>query len=635
IILILLGVGLFVSALLVNVEMAHSEIINKMKFLLLQLAVILVCAKLGGEFFAKALHQPAVLGELLAGVFIGPFALGALHIPILDSPLFPLPPGAKEGLTFPISPELYGMATLAAVILLFLAGLETDFKLFLQQSFAGSLVGLGGVAGAFFLGDLTTVWFGYAHHFMDPVALFMGTISVATSVGITARVLSEQKSLDTPEGTTILAGAVIDDVLGILILAVVVGMVGMTGGHHDKKAASHPKVIHKKIDSQKEKSNSKTLPKDSKEGQKDHGQKKKKKPAPVDWEKVGLIGYRALGFWLGATLLGILFASQIAWFLTAFNNRGTMMALGLGLALVFAGLAEMVGLAAIIGAYAIGLALSKEDVSKDLEHAFEGIYSVLVPVFFCVMGMLVNVPAMVSHPDIIIFSLVYALIAIVSKIIGCGAPTYLVGFNTKGALRVGIGMLPRGEVALIVAGVGLAGNIIDLPLFGVAIAMTLLTTLMAPPFLVKLFDGTSGLRKKKEAPEGAEEKAAVASEKAEAVPASSTSGTAILEKAQTKPGYQFVNVGKYLHLPLTEAISEVMEEKGFSVKVVGHDPIFYRAWREDGAVMEIHKEGDALRFDLEESHRDELRELLEKGLAQLKAKVKAIQLRKITDEESS
>lgn len=595
IILFIIGLALFVSALLINVESSHSEIIEKMKMLLLQLAVILFFAKLGGEFFSKVLHQPSVLGELLAGVFIGPFALGALPLPILGGPLFPLPPGADVGAAFPVSPELYGIATLASVILLFLAGLETDFNQFMKQSFAGTLVGMGGVAGAFVLGDLLTVWFGFAAHFMHPVALFMGTISVATSVGITARVLSEQKAMDTPEGTTILAGAVIDDVLGILILAVVVGMVGVGTHHAAGPGAPTPKIEkHTVAVSQ------------------GPAKAMEKKEHPVDWGKIGLIGYKAFGFWIGATMIGILLATRIQWFLKAFKNKGTMTALGLGLALLLAGMAEMVGLAAIIGAYAMGLALSKEKVSEELEHAFEGLYSVLVPVFFCVMGMLVNVSAMVSHKEVLIFSVVYSLVAVVSKIIGCGLPTYLVGFNTKGAMRIGIGMLPRGEVALIVAGVGLAGSIINLQLFGAVIAMTLITTLMAPPLLVKLFDGTPGM-KKKTAPEKEGE---VAREE----------GSAVVFKPMDY-SYTLHDVDENLVYSTIMSVSEAFEKEGYDAKVVAHDPPIYRAVKQDIAV-EMHQEEKKVRFDMPDEHKKEIRPIVENGLKILKDKVKLITLKK-------
>ena len=572
--LLILGAFLFFSSMLVPVEVVHTEIITKMKFLLLQLAVILVVAKLFGELFSRYLHQPAVLGEIIAGILIGPFALGSIPLPILGKPLFPLPPGAEQGLAFPISPELYGIATIAAVVLLFLAGLETDFYLFLRQSFAGTLVGIGGVLGAFLLGAWTTIAFGYADHFMDPVALFMGSISVATSVGITARVLSEQKSLDSPEGTTILAGAVIDDVLGILILAIIVGMVGVKDhgeGKAEKKAAV---VKHEKMP---EKAQEQTA--------------KAKKQVP--WEKIGKIGYKAFSFWLGAVILGILFASRIQWFLKMWKSQGTMMALGLALAFLFAGLAEMAGLAAIIGAYSIGLALSKEKISKELEIAFEGIYSVFVPVFFCVMGMLVNVPAMLSHPSILVFSVVYSVIAIVSKVVGCGLPTYLVGFNTKGALRVGLGMLPRGEVALIVAGVGLAANIIDLPMFGVAIAMTLITTLMAPPLLVKAFDGTSGMRKGEEKKETKEEEEPLM----------------VLSLGESS-----------LVVPFVKCLQEVLENKEFHFHLLGHDPLLYRGERGQEAI-EVRQEGSKLIFQFPKELLEEVKESASKALEKFQEKV--------------
>ncbi|MFN2351232.1 MAG: cation:proton antiporter, partial [Kiritimatiellia bacterium] len=190
-----------------------------MLMLMLQLSVILIGSRLGGLLVSRYLRQPRVFGELLAGMLIGPYALGAFSLPLLNTPLFPVNPDAP----LPISPELYGLATLASIILLFMVGLETDLNRFMRYSVTGTLVGLGGVLLSFCLGCLVTVLFmPEVSSLMDPVALFMGTLSTATSVGITARILSERHKTSSPEGVTILAGAVFDDVLCIILLAVVV-----------------------------------------------------------------------------------------------------------------------------------------------------------------------------------------------------------------------------------------------------------------------------------------------------------------------------------------------------------------------------------------------------------------------------
>lgn len=417
----------------------HS-IPHQMMILVLQIGIIIIAARIGGEIFERYLRQPSVLGELIAGMVIGPFALGP-HIELFGSgPLFPLLEGAIS-----VSPALYGVATIASIILLFMVGLETDFYQFIRYAGPGAVVGIGGVLGAFITGDLLYVWYS-GESFMSPAALFMGTVSTATSVGITARVLSEKKALDSAEGTTILAGAVIDDVLGILILAIVGGIAAAntaTGGQ-------------------------------------------------VDWGNIGIIAVKAFGFWLIATAVGIALSKHIANGLKWFKTEGSAVALGFGLACLIAGIAETFGLAMIIGAYIMGLSLSKESISHFLEEALAPFYACLVPVFFAVMGMLVNFEAMMAAFG---FGLIYSVVGIFSKVIGSGLPCYLVGFNTLGASRIGIGMLPRGEVALIVAGVGASQGFIGAEMFGAVIMMTLITTVIAPPVLVRLFKDTrSGLR---------------------------------------------------------------------------------------------------------------------------------------------
>ncbi len=422
-------------------ESSGHSITHMMMHLILQLAVIIICAKIGGYLFQRFLKMPSVLGELASGMLIGPYALGGMiNIPNLGL-LF----AEQQG--FAASAELYGIATLASIILLFLAGLETDLAAFLRYSIVGSFVGLGGLIAAFAFGDLCAVyWPGNGiDSFMDPAALFLGVISVATSVGITARILAEKRKMASPEGVTILAGAVFDDVFGIVTLAIVMGMakVSMSGG-------------------------------------------------VVNWGEIGLIAAKAIGFFVVVTSLGLIFARKITAAIKKFKSTEIIVAICFGLSLLLAGLAEMAGLAMIIGAYIMGLALSRTDLAHEIEHHLEGVYNILVPIFFCVMGMMVDFSVM---KPVLAFGAVYSILAIFSKVVGCGLPAYLMKFNMRGSLRIGLGMLPRGEVALIVAGIGLASGIIDQGIFGVSIMMTVITTMLAPPLLVKSFDGGSGLRK--------------------------------------------------------------------------------------------------------------------------------------------
>ena len=188
----------------------------------------------------------------------------------------------------------------------------------------------------------------------------------------------------------------------------------------------------------------------------------------MDWGEIGLISLKAIGFFVVVTALGLIFARRITAAIKQFRSREIMVATCFGLALLMAGLAEMAGLAMIIGAYIMGLALSRTDLVHEIEDHLLGVYNILVPIFFCVMGMMVDFSAV---KPVLLFGAVYSLLAVISKVLGCGLPALAMRFNFRGALRIGLGMLPRGEVALIVAGIGLAEGIIGQGIFGVAIMM--------------------------------------------------------------------------------------------------------------------------------------------------------------------
>jgi fructose-specific phosphotransferase system IIA component len=406
------------------------NVTETMAELVLQLGIIIFAVRLGGRLVKLAGITP-VLGELLAGVLIGPYALGGVAFPGFPQGLFPFGEGSLA-----VSSELYAFATVASIILLFASGLETDLGLFLRYSVVGGVVGIGGVILSFTLGDLVGVFLLDNPSFMDPRCLFLGILSTATSVGITARILSDHKRMDSPEGVTILAAAVFDDVLGIIALAVVLGIVALITGDGGSLNAANI---------------------------------------------LGIAG-KALGIWLGFTALGLIFSKKIACFLKLFKSTFDFSVLALGIALLLAGFFEKQGLAMIIGAYVTGLSLSKTDIAQVIQERIHGLYEFFVPVFFAVMGMMVNIREIIS-PPVLIFGGVYTLTALAAKVVGCGGPALLLGFNFRGALRIGTGMIPRGEVALIIAGIGLSSGILDQQLFGVIILMTLITTLAAPPFL--------------------------------------------------------------------------------------------------------------------------------------------------------
>ncbi len=416
--------------------MEHIE--ERVILLAIQIAVILVAAKLGGEFCERVLKMPAVLGELAVGIVIGPFALGGIelwgvgplfeHVDVLDG---------EEVARVHISPELWAIAQVGSVVLLFMAGLETDLKQFLRYARPATVVAVGGVVLPFALGAGLTVVFGYDAHFGGNKALFIGAIMTATSIGITVRVLGDLRRLGTPEGVTILGAAVLDDVIGILVLTIVVG-IAETGVFE----AGH----------------------------------------------VSLVAFKTIGFWLALTGIGILLSGRISDLLQRFKVSGAAVALSLALALLAAGLAESFGLAMIIGAFSIGLALSGTGLAHKVEEPLRAIYAFLVPIFFVVMGTLVDVRAL---GGVVVFGLVITAAATIGKVAGAGLPSLLVGFNRRGAWRIGFGMLPRGEVALIMAGIGISKGIITSDLYGVAILMTIATTAAAPPLLALSFRGDS------------------------------------------------------------------------------------------------------------------------------------------------
>ena len=445
---VILFLCLYTTIVLANDgTIAGMGIMHRMMLLALQLGVILFMARLGNIFFEK-IKMPGVLGELIAGVLIGPYLLGAVPLPGFPHGLFPL-----FSLEFPVSPELYGICTIASIVLLFMIGLETDIKLFLRYSLAGSLVGIGGVITSFVLGDIMTMifskmLFGVSLGFFAPPCLFLGIISTATSVGISARILSEERMLDSPEGVTILAGAVVDDVLGIILLAIGLGVISAS------EASGN-----------------------------------------INWAHIGIIAVKAVGIWLAAMVIGLIASQKISVLLKWFRDRSSIAIMAFGFALILAGLFEEAGLAMIIGAYVMGLSLSKTDINRVIREKMNPIYALFVPVFFTVMGMLVDIRLLASR-EVLLFGALYTVVIDIAKIIGCGFPSLFCNFNMRGALRIGFGMLPRGEVTLIIAGIGLAAGVLHPEIFGVVILMTLITALIAPPSLVALIKNpASGLRK--------------------------------------------------------------------------------------------------------------------------------------------
>ena len=420
----------------------ESELTLQMTSLVLELGIVIFAVRAGGALAAK-IGMPSVIGELLTGVLIGPYALGSLPIPGFPNGLFQV----YEG--FAVSPVLYAFATVASIILLFSSGLETDIDMFLSYSVAGGLIGLGGVIGSYVFGaGIGALFMGQS--FFAPSSMFLGIMSTATSVGITARILSDKKKMDSPEGVTILAAAVFDDVIGIVLLAIVMGVVAVMTGHQAGGLSA--------------------------------------------WG-IASIALKAFGLWLGFTALGLVFGKKLGDGLKKIGGDSHYPILALGLALILAGFFEMQGLAMIIGAYIVGVSLSKTDIAYLIMDKTKPLYDFFVPVFFAVMGMMVDVQQMLS-PSVLLFGGVYTIFAIVAKILGSGMPALSLGFNVRGALRIGLGMVPRGEVALIIAGIGLAAGVLEPSIFGVSILMTMVSSIVAPPLLNRaLTTGGQGTKK--------------------------------------------------------------------------------------------------------------------------------------------
>jgi len=425
--------------------MESESITELMAILALQLGIIFFAVRFFGKLVKKA-GIPQVLGELLAGIVIGPFALGGIKLPGFPHGIFPLAAGSLA-----VSNELYAFAIIASIILLFTSGLETNIKLFLKYSLAGGIISLGGVVASFAAGDFMGMII-FNAPFMDPRCLFLGILISSNSLGIIARLLSDQKKMDSPEGVTILAASVFDDVFGIIALAVVLGIVTVVSGNSQSANS-------------------------------------------IDIQAILAIAGKVFGIWLGCVVLGLIFSKKIAGFLKLFKNTLDFSILALGIALVLAGIFEKQGLAMIIGAYIAGLSLSKTDIAPVIEDRLGSIYDFFVPVFFAVTGMMVNFRDIIE-PSILALGAIYALAAILAKVIGCGGPALLLGFNIKGALRIGLGMAPRGEMTLIMAGIGITLGILNQQLFAVMILAILITTLAAPPLLnVMLKSSGSGTRK--------------------------------------------------------------------------------------------------------------------------------------------
>jgi Na+:H+ antiporter len=372
---------------------------------LFQLFFIFVWAKLFGEAFER-MRLPAVLGEILAGVLLGPY-------------------GAR--LVVP-SDAIYAIAGVGAIFLLFTVGLETHPNDLLSVGRTSLYVALAGIAAPWLLG------YGYMmlRHHPPHEAAFVAAAMMATSVGITARVLGDMQVLKTFAARIVLGAAVFDDVLGMIVLAVVVGMVSSTG---------------------------------------------------LEWAQLLITAIEAVGFALIMMFYAPRVVKRMEPGMERMSTQDAPLIIALAICLGLSYAAVKIGMAAIIGAFFAGLAFAEYSPRWNLRDRVFSINEFLAPFFFFSMGARLNMG--VFDRKLIVSAIVVSLLAIVSKLVGCGLPVLRSGWKT--AVKVGVGMVPRGEVGLIVALVGLQMNIVSESAYALVIFMTGITTLVAPPIMKIVF----------------------------------------------------------------------------------------------------------------------------------------------------
>ena len=397
----------------------------------LALASIFIVGKIVSSLFVKY-KQPEVLGELIAGVLLGILGLIPLY--------------GELGYDF-----FHLLSEVGVAILLFEIGLETDLDDLINVGLPSLIVGIIGVVAPFGLGyftvyalaDLNFVDFG-SETAQFLTALTIGATLTATSVGITARVLSELGKLKSTEAKVVLGAAVIDDVLGLIILAVVSGIISTSS----MSATSD---------------------------------------ISISSSAILIISAKAFGFLILAILLGNLFTKKLFIFIYNLKARGSLLLGALAYTFIFAYLAQFAGLAPIIGAFAAGLLLAKTNQKDLIEDRLKPVADVFIPIFFIMVGSAVDItafnPFIKENIAVIILALVLFVVAIIGKVIS-GLGAYKLNVNK---LVIGIGMIPRGEVGLIFASMGLVSGVLTKSEYSALTIMVMLTTFIAPPLLYKFF----------------------------------------------------------------------------------------------------------------------------------------------------
>ncbi|MGB7442909.1 MAG: cation:proton antiporter [Coleofasciculaceae cyanobacterium] len=411
---------------------------------LLSLVVIYFASKLGGEICSR-INLPPVLGELVGGVVVGVSALNLLVFPeggadsssliinFLESTAG-LTPEAASSVFQSESEVISVLAELGVVILLFEIGLESDLQELIRVGPQAAVVALVGVVAPFAAGTA-----GLAYLFNIPAvpAIFAGAALTATSIGITAKVLAEIGRLSSKEGQIIIGAAVLDDVLGIIVLAVVASLA---------------------------------------------------KTGEIIITNVIYLIISAGVFLVGSILLGRFLGPYFVSLVNEMKTRGQVLVTGLIFALVLSYVAAAIGLEAILGAFAAGLILAETEKRRELEESVIPIADVLTPIFFVVVGAKTDLgvlnPAVPSNREGLVLAIFLIVVAIIGKVI-----TGFTVFGQPGInrLAIGVGMIPRGEVGLVFAGVGAASGALSEATEAAIIMMVILTTFIAPPLLRLVF----------------------------------------------------------------------------------------------------------------------------------------------------
>jgi Kef-type K+ transport system membrane component KefB len=398
---------------------AAADGVNVARFLLV-LAAILIAAKLLGEL-AERIGQPAVLGELIAGVLLGGSVLGVV------------PTGGVE------AELIHVLAELGVVLLLFEIGLETDLREMFRVGPASLAVALVGVALPFAFGYL---FWRYAPHASSgsgdlvTAAIFIGATLTATSVGITARVLSDLGRMNTPEARIIIGAAVIDDVLGLVILSVVTGVA-----------------------------------------------------AGASLSVLGILRTLgvAVGFLVVAVVVGRFLAPRLFDVINRMRVRYVLLVASIAFALGLAALAGLAGSALIIGAFAAGLVLSGTNQFDTIEHEVRPVASIFTPIFFVSVGASVDLALLNPSTPGARATLLVAAALILLAVVGKVAAGWAAPWSPFRRIVVGVGMVPRGEVGLIFADIGRRSGILGDEVFGAVLLMVMVSTFIAPPALKALF----------------------------------------------------------------------------------------------------------------------------------------------------